>query len=133
MLSVKNAGHFVNKELCFKSFHEFRANIQLTMFKVWLFLKKFFLKIYASASFSNANCNCQEFKTFKKTLIIFLKDLFYSISKNPRLLPWIQLNVGLNSSNRSNFWLLSLNNLPHSWTFLEKSIALLLFKYTLHW
>ena len=45
----------------------------------------------------------------------------------------MQLNVGLNSSNRSNFWLLSLINLPHSWIFLEKSIALLLFKYTLHW
>ena len=40
MLSLKNAGHFVNRKSCFKSFHEFRTNIQLTMFKVWLFLKK---------------------------------------------------------------------------------------------
>ena len=52
MLSVKNAGRFVKKELCFKSFYEFRANIQLTMFKVWLFLKKSFLEEYMLASVS---------------------------------------------------------------------------------
>ena len=77
---------------------------------------------------------CHNFMS-SDTLSYFNPKLRKSTSYVHYTNPWnlIQLTLGLNLSNRSNFWHVSLNNLPQSWNYFRKGIALLLFKEIFYW